>query len=137
MERSSDSRRSREERREQVRKYVTRHLRDPQLTVGGIAAQFEYSRRTLARLFADEGETLSQSINRQRLEGAREEIMNPLLWDRLLVEIALSWGFSDYAYFSRGFRARFGLTPIMARRGAMNSRVQQTSARDQPDVAPD
>jgi hypothetical protein len=45
-------------RRERVHRYITQHLRDPQLTVERIAADLGWCRRTLARVFARHGEAL-------------------------------------------------------------------------------
>jgi AraC-like DNA-binding protein len=110
-------------RRARVQSYITQHLRDPQLTVGRIAADLGWSRRTLARVFAMHGETLMEYVYRQRLEGVRRDLLNLTLEARALEDIARSWGFVNYSHFSDRFRTHFGVPPTTVRRRAMTARA--------------
>ena len=103
--------------------YIRRHLKDLDLTVGRIASELRCSRRTLTRLFEGRGETLTDQIYRQRLEGARSDLREPSLQARSLAEIARSWGFRNYSHFSDRFHSHFGLTPAAARMQATLARV--------------
>jgi AraC-like DNA-binding protein len=97
--------------RDQVKAYVLRHLRDPQLSVNAMAAHLRLSPSTIYRSFAGEPISLNSWIWNQRLDGAKREICDPALCNRTITEIAFGFGFSDAAHFSRMFRARFGCSP--------------------------
>jgi AraC family transcriptional regulator, positive regulator of tynA and feaB len=115
-------------RRERVHRYITQHLRDPQLTVERIAADLGWSRRTLARVFAPHGEPLMEYVYHQRLEGIRRDLLNPMLESHALADIARSWGFRNYTHFSDRFRSHFGLSPTTVRRRAIAARAVASPA---------
>jgi len=94
--------------RDQIKAFVLRHLRDPQLSVNAIAAHLKLSPSTIYRAFAGEPISLNAWIWNQRLDGAKREICDPAHAGRTITEIAFGWGFNDAAHFSRMFRARFG-----------------------------
>jgi len=121
-------------RRERVHRYIAQHLRDPQLTVERIAADLGWSRRTLARLLESHGETLMEHVYRRRLEGSRKDLLNPMLEDHTLADIARSWGFRNYSHFSDRFRAHFGLSPTAVRRRALLARAGLDTAGADPEV---
>ena len=110
-------------RRERVLRYITQQLRDPQLTVERIAADLGWTKRTLARVFAPHGETLMEYVYHQRLEGARRDLLNPMLEAHALADIARSWGFVNYTHFSDRFRTHFGVSPNTVRRRAIAARA--------------
>ena len=103
-------------RHERAYRYIAQHLRDPQLTAERIAVALGWSRRTLARVFRPHGETLMEYVYRQRLEGARRDLLNPMLQGHALADIARSWGFVNYTHFSDRFRSHFGVSPTTVRR---------------------
>ncbi|WP_138757911.1 helix-turn-helix domain-containing protein [Modestobacter altitudinis] len=94
-----------------VRSYVRQHLIDPGLDAEQVAAAHAISVRQLYRVCAAAHVSLEQWIIHQRLEGARAELASPRSRDRSIAVIARHWGFTDPSYFSRRFRATFGLTP--------------------------
>ena len=102
----------------QVRGYVRRHLTEPGLDVGQIAAAHNVSVRQLYRLCAAADFSLEQWIIEQRLDGARRELSDPARRDRPIALVARHWGFTDPSYFSRRFRKAFGSTPRDWRRTA-------------------
>jgi AraC-like DNA-binding protein len=110
-------------RRERVHRYIAERLRDPQLTVERIASDLGWSRRTLARVFKPHGETLMDYVYRERLEGIRRDLLNPMLESHPLAGIAHSWGFRNYTHFSDRFRSHFGVSPTTVRRRAMAARA--------------
>jgi AraC-like DNA-binding protein len=95
----------------QVRSYVRQHLTEPGLDVDRIAAAHAISVRQLYRLCSAAEFSLEQWIIHQRLEGARGELSSPGCRDRSIAMVARRWGFTDPSYFSRRFRAAFGMTP--------------------------
>ena len=97
--------------REQIKTMVRSRLRDPNLTVAGIAAHLRMSPSTLHRAWAGEPCSIADWIWTQRLDAARRDLCDPALAARSVSEIAFSWGFNDAAHFSRAFRARFGCSP--------------------------
>jgi AraC-like DNA-binding protein len=94
--------------RERIKACVTSRLRDPSLSVAGIAAQLRFSPSTLHRAWAGQPCSIAEWIWTQRLDAARRDLCNPAQRALSVSEIAFSWGFNDAAHFSRAFRARFG-----------------------------
>jgi len=70
-----------------------------------------YSRRNLQLAFQQRfGCGPIQWVRKQRLEQARQELLNPAA-DDSVAGIAKRYGFSSLAVFSRDFRARYGIPP--------------------------
>lgn len=90
---------------------IASNLRDPALSLDGIAEASGCSKRYLHKLFESEDQTLNCLIWNRRLEQARNEIGDPAQALRTITDIAFSWGFSSSSHFSRLFRDRFGLSP--------------------------
>jgi len=92
-----------------VRSAIRRHLSDPDLTVEQLAEEIGLSRRSLARKTkAHLGLTPSQLIRTMRLErGAR--LLSATA--ETVSQIAYAVGFGSLSYFSRSFRAHFGVPP--------------------------
>ncbi|MFT3774923.1 MAG: helix-turn-helix domain-containing protein [Minicystis sp.] len=105
--------------RYRIKAHVRERIRDPELSLEGIAAALGCSTRYLHRAFADEPETITDHIWALRLEGCREELSRRR--DRTISEVAFSWGFSSSAHFSRLFRKRFGVSPSELRRAGAPS----------------
>ncbi len=103
--------------REQIKACARARMRDPALTVAGIAAQLHLSTSTLHRAWAGEACSIAEWIWAQRLDAARRDLCDPGLTARSVSEIAFSWGFNDAAHFSRAFRARFGCSARELRGG--------------------
>jgi AraC-like DNA-binding protein len=105
--------------RQAVLGYVRAHLRDPGLSHAMVAAAHHMSPRTLNRLFEGHEHTVTETIRRWRLDGARRELEDPR-WRRCSVmAIAAHWGFHEQAHFTRLFKAQFGVTPAALRRAAV------------------
>jgi len=104
--------------REQIKACVRTRLREPGLSVAGIASQLRLSPSTLHRAWLGEPCSLADWIWAQRLDAARRDLCDPTLDARSVSEIGFSWGFNDAAHFSRAFRGRFGCAPseLRARR---------------------
>ncbi|MFI2031850.1 AraC-like ligand-binding domain-containing protein [Streptomyces buecherae] len=96
---------------QRIHAFISAHLGDPQLTPAVIAAAHHISVSYLHRLFRDQGDTVAVLIRRQRLEGARRDMADPILRDTPVHEIAARWGFTHHAAFTRAFRAAHHLAP--------------------------
>lgn len=103
-------------RKTQVKRFIEARLRDPDLSVGGIATGMGVSSRYINRVFADEGESILAYILRRRLDECARQLTNPLWQGHTATKIAFAWGFGSTAHFSRAFKAHFGATPNEYRR---------------------
>jgi AraC-like DNA-binding protein len=104
-----------EPRLRRIQAWIDRHIADPALTPGRIAAANFVSTRALHRLFEAEGVSVSGWLRARRLEGCRRDLADPGLADRTVAEIARAWGWSDPARFSRRFREAYGCSPTELR----------------------
>lgn len=99
-----------------IRECISRHLRDPNLSIGAIAAALNCSKRHLHNAFADEDLTIAHYILRARIEACMRDLSSPAYAKRTITEIALSWGFNSTAHFSRVFHEHVGASPSDFRR---------------------
>ena len=91
-------------------------LGDPDLSAASLARLQGISRRRLDAIFAARGPSAERLIWDARLERANRDLSDPALAERRVIEIALTWGFSSAAHFSRAFRRKYGQSPIEFRR---------------------
>ncbi len=114
----------RENLRERIKQHVTRHLADPDLSVEQIARALSVSRRHLYNAFADEPDGVAGFLLARRIEACRLAFDDSKLADRSITEIALAFGFSNPAHFSRVFRNHTGVSPSAYRQAVTLQRVQ-------------
>lgn len=100
-----------------ARCYVDDHLSDPDLCPAQIADAVGISERHLTRVFAEVGEPPAAYVMSRRLERARTILADDSERTTPIGALASRCGFSSQAYFARVFKARFGITPLKARRG--------------------
>jgi len=98
---------------------VAERLGDAGLTVDGIAQALNCSRRMLYNAFAEEPDGVAGYILRRRLEACRRTFDDRASVHRSITDIALGFGFSNMAHFSRVFRSHLGMPPSDYRRGAL------------------
>lgn len=98
--------------------YIEAHLRDPQLNPATVARACKITARYLHHLFTAESETVTQYIQRRRLEECARALVAAPVRGRLVTEIAFDYGFNSLTHFGRVFRHQFGLTPSEYRRAA-------------------
>jgi len=108
----------REALRERIKQHVGEHMGDPALSVDAIAQALNCSRRQLYNAFADEPDGVAGYVLRRRLEACRRTLEDSCSQQRSITDIALSFGFSNMAHFSRVFRAHLGAPPSDYRRAA-------------------
>jgi AraC-like DNA-binding protein len=111
---------------DRIRAYVARNLRDPELSIDGIARALNCSRRHLYNAFSGGQESLAGYIQQQRLAACVRELREAAAGTRPITDIALSWGFSSPSHFSRVFREHTGMSPSEFRYAAEPSRSGET-----------
>jgi len=97
--------------RERVKRYISTHLRDPDLSIQELAGTTRCSKRYLHMVFHSENVSISDYILKLRLKRCREDLLNPGFVHRSITEIAYSWGFNSSNHFSRRFKEEFGVSP--------------------------
>ena len=102
---------------ERVKTYVTKNLDNPELTLAAIAQANSISLRYLHWLFQSTNNTANEYILEERLARCRRDLMNPLMLERNIEDIAFSWGFNDPTHFSRRFKGLYGQCPSELRAG--------------------
>ncbi len=100
----------------QVKRYILANLHDSSLDLDAIARAQNIAPRTLNRLFAAEGTTPIRWLWQQRLAASFKALAEGRV--NQITDAALNFGFSDLSHFSRAFKAAFGRSPHMVRRGS-------------------
>jgi len=93
-----------------ARAFISENLRDPGLCPSQVAAALGISRCYLYRIFSTSDESISDMILHERLKRCAKWLAQPAWQHRSITEIAMSWGFSNAAHFSRVFRSHFGVS---------------------------
>jgi AraC-like DNA-binding protein len=104
------------QQRQEIQRYVERHLSDPSLSIEHIALEHRVSKRYLHWLFRGEPMTLNEFIIFRRLERCRRELLNIKLAHLHVSQIAYTWGFANVSHFSKRYRALFNESPTETRR---------------------
>ena len=109
------NRREYERRVNRVVDHIGEHL-DAELTLAALAREAAFSPFHFHRVFrAVTGETLFGFVQRLRLERSAGVLL--AVPDRSVLEVALDHGFASAATFARAFKAHFGMTASVWRRG--------------------
>jgi AraC-like DNA-binding protein len=100
-----------------IERQVMHRLDDPALSLAELANTFGCSLRTLHRVFRRDGEeSLERYIQRRRIEACAVRLRGSES-AHSLTELALQFGFSSSSHFSSAFRAHFGVSPSVYRKG--------------------
>lgn len=105
-----------------IKAYLRCRLTDPDLTPSEIARAHGISKRYLHTLFASTNNTLGAWVREERMTRAHAALADPRCERLSITEVALREGFNDIPHFSRQFKARFGMTPAVARAQAIARR---------------
>jgi AraC-like DNA-binding protein len=100
---------------------LRRHLADPDLSPGVVAAKLGVSLRTLHKRFQDADTTFGKWILENRLLACQRAFEDPRYASFTISQIAYGWGFNDLSNFSKAFKARFGVSPRDYRRRSQSS----------------
>lgn len=92
-----------------AKNFLLANLDDTQLDMTSIARAIHVSPRALSRLFAIEGTTATRWLWQQRLQACRTALLKG--HGRSVSEVALNFGFTNMAHFSRAFKAAYGVPP--------------------------
>jgi AraC family transcriptional activator of tynA and feaB len=104
------------EKLKRLKGLAMRCLERADLTPAALAARCGISTRTVHRLFAASGTTFQDWLRERRLERCWVELSDRSRNGRSIADVAFGCGFNDLSTFNRAFRARFGVTPRVARR---------------------
>lgn len=96
---------------ERARRYIQSRLSDPDLTPADIASSLRISTSHLHAVMRSHDTSAGRQILGQRLDRCRDALTDPRRLGHTITRIALDWGFTDAAHFTKVFKARFGLTP--------------------------
>jgi AraC-like DNA-binding protein len=89
---------------------------EPDLTPAVIARDIRVSSRTLARIFAENNETVMRRVFDERVRQAARLLAAPAAAHRSITDIAFTCGFNDLSHFGRAFASRMQMTPSQWRR---------------------
>lgn len=103
--------------------FIDDRLADAALCPAQIADAVGISERHLTRVFTEAGEPPGAYMTSRRLERARALLSDAGERTTPIAAVAARCGFSSQAYFARVFKARFGVTPLAARRDAGRDRA--------------
>ena len=92
-------------------RHIEANIQDPDLSVTAIARTLGVTPRSIQKVVAQTGQTVSQVILRRRLEGCLQWLGDPRRRHLSITDIAFNWGFSDLSYFNRSFKRAYGKTP--------------------------
>lgn len=95
---------------EKARRYIEARLGDFELTPDLIASDLGTSKRTLHRVFAQQGLSIGKYILERRLDRCAAAFDNETDLQKISA-VAFTWGFNDVSHFSRAFKSRFGVSP--------------------------
>jgi transcriptional regulator GlxA family with amidase domain len=95
----------------QVRRYIARHLGDPDLTPASVAAAHRISVRSLHLLFEPTGVSFARHVLERRLLECHAMLTSLAHAHRSVTDIAFACGFNSLSAFYRAFQGGFGAAP--------------------------
>jgi AraC-like DNA-binding protein len=104
----------------EAKRYIDRHLADPELSTASTAASLGVSVRTLHQLFEPDDISFARHVLRRRLEECRTALLGDPA--RPVIDIAFAWGFNSLSTFYRTFQSAFGMSPGDLRGAARDAR---------------
>ncbi|MBC3489447.1 transcriptional regulator FeaR [Pseudomonas taiwanensis] len=95
---------------EKAQRCIEAQLSNFELTPEKIATELGTSKRTLHRIFAQQGLSIGRYILDRRLDKCAAEFETEDDIQKISA-VAFAWGFNDVSHFSRAFKSRFGVSP--------------------------
>ncbi|KTC43662.1 AraC family transcriptional regulator [Pseudomonas sp. ABAC61] len=102
-----------------IKNHVRANLADSELSLTGVAAAFGVTPRYINSLFQDEQASFGRFLLGARLQACAEQLRSNAQQSALISTLAYRSGFTDMAYFSRVFKARFGCSARDFRHAAL------------------
>jgi AraC family transcriptional regulator, positive regulator of tynA and feaB len=99
----------------QAMEFIYANLSDPSLTPPAIARHCGVSLRYLQGAFSAEGLSIAAALRDARLQRSYDYLRQPESAGRSILQIGLTWGFTNPGSFSRAFKQKFGISPSLAR----------------------
>jgi AraC-like DNA-binding protein len=93
-----------------IKAYIDKNIKDPDLSPSLIAEQHGISIRHLHTLFEKDGSTVGTWIKRARIEGCKIDLVRTTKIYKSITDIAFEWGFNDLSTFCRQFKQTTGLS---------------------------
>ncbi len=100
---------------QEAQEYIEENLCDVDIGVQSISRALGVSNRYVHKLFVSTGLSLTKTISEKRTAQAARYLSDPGLDELTITDIAFMIGFNDSAYFSRVFKAKYGLSPKLFR----------------------
>jgi AraC-like DNA-binding protein len=107
----SDARSIRASNLARAKRIIRLKLSDPDLSLSDIAGECGISLRYLHDLFRDDGRTVREYLQGERLKVARGMLERSAAGASTVTDVCLACGFSTPSQFSTAFRRAFGLSP--------------------------
>jgi AraC-like DNA-binding protein len=98
---------------QRVKSEIAANFRDPELTPSRLSKPFGETLRTIQLVFQKEHETVSNVINRYRLNAFQFELEQSLRRGQKpkISQLAYNSGFNDVSYFNRRYKEAKGMSP--------------------------
>jgi AraC-like DNA-binding protein len=91
-----------------IKDYIQQNLGNSDLCLAQVSQNFGVSTRYINCLFQEEQTSFGRHLLAARLQQCANSLRDTALSQARISDIAYRWGFSDMAYFSRVFKARYG-----------------------------
>lgn len=97
-------------RRAQVKSFIDKHFREPDLTISSVAQRLRLTPRYVQLAFEGDDQTPSEYLRQRRIDACARELREPGR-RRSITEISFSNGFNSSSHFSTEFKRVYGMTP--------------------------
>lgn len=112
---------------EKISRFISEHISEQQISLNGVADEFNISPSHLSRLFKDAlNVSFSDFVLDRKLEKAAELITS--CGDKNISEIAESLGYLTPAYFAKIFKQKYGMTPALYRKKFMKANTDTNNS---------
>ena len=108
---TSNSRSIRASNLARAKRIIRGRMADPDLSPDDVARECGLSLRYLHDLFQDDGRTVREYLQGERLCAARRMLEHAVAGSTTITEICMACGFSSPSVFSTAFRRAFGISP--------------------------
>jgi AraC-like DNA-binding protein len=98
--------------------FVEMNLANPLLDAAMVAHACQVPLRQLHKAFVSSTTTVGALIRKIRMQRCRDDLRNPAMKGQSAIRIAMRWGFSSSASFTRSYHSHFGINPSDERRNS-------------------